>query len=1025
MKLQFKKQGYQQEAVASVVDVFEGQAKVEGMQYQVDPGDAEGFDLGAAGVRNADITPDVASGLLARIQAVQGRNRVARSERLHSNLGACQLDVEMETGTGKTYVYTQTIFELNQRYGWSKFVIIVPSVAIREGVRKSLSITEQHFHSLYGKKLRHFVYDSKHLQKIDEFARDTQIGVMIINMQAFNREMGRAAGTKDTLIIHSRQDSFASRRPIDVIATTRPILILDEPQKMEGKKTQEAMRAFKPLFSVNYSATHRTAHNLVYVLDALDAYNQRLVKKIEVVGFELKNILGTSAYLYLSDIIISKDRPPSAKIEMEVRGKQGIRRRLKRFSSKDDLYQISGQLEAYRGFVIKDIWYDPDVPEHSGVEFINGTTLFLKQTCGDVESKHKARIQIRETIAAHFRKEEELFRQGVKCLSLFFLDEVKNYRLYDEAGQALLGEYGEMFEQEYLAARDEKLSTLVVDSAYRAYLERDAIPAIHGGYFSVDKKGRAIDSKEKRGAEGSDDVSAYELILKSKERLLSLEEPVRFIFSHSALREGWDNPNVFQICSFHQSQSSTRKRQEVGRGLRLCVDAKGERLDSTVLGPEGVHRLNRLTVVAAESYATFATELQKDLKENLYSRPQVLTVKGLEGLTVCAEGQAPYILDESQAQEIYFQLRTHGYVDAKGEPTEAYHTARNEGTLRPIEGLDPAVSRAIYRHLKRIATGAKLEELVENAVKPDFHNQLNENFHRKEFQELWKRIHHRSSYRVSFDSDELVKKCIEAIDRELYVPRLEYQVKRGEQKASLSPEDMRTGEMLALSKSEMVYLANAPVSQVRYDLLGEIARPTYSCRRTVARILMGIREDKFAMYPQNPERFIQEIRRILTEQRATLIVNHITYNLLSDTYDSSIFTEEKHAPTARAHSGRKSVTDYVFADSLVEREFAESLDTATEVVAYAKLPKGFQIPTPLGDYSPDWAIAFREGAVKHVYFVAETKGSMSSLDLRGVEDGKIKCARQLFAKISNGEVKYDVVNSYEALRGLIGSLENS
>ncbi|PIE83874.1 MAG: restriction endonuclease subunit R [Bacteroidia bacterium] len=1020
MKLQFKEQGYQLAAVASVVDVFEGQPRVEGLQYQVDPGSRAGLDMDAAGVRNADIARDVASRLLARVQAVQGRNRVARSEVLHSKLGACQLDVEMETGTGKTYVYTQTIFELNRLYGWSKFIIIVPSVAIREGVRKSLSMTEQHFHSLYGKKLRHFVYDSKHLQKIDEFARDTQIGVMIINMQAFNREMGKEGGSRDALIIHSRQDSFSSRRPIDVIASTRPILILDEPQKMEGRKTQGAMQTFNPLFSINYSATHRTAHNLVYVLDALDAYNQRLVKKIEVVGFELRNILGTSAYLYLSDIIISTDRPPCAKIEMEVREAHGIRRRVKSFSSRDDLYHTSGQLEAYRGLAIKDIWYDPDAPERSGVEFTNGSTLFLKQTCGDVESKHKARIQIRETIAAHLRKEEELFRQGVKCLSLFFLDEVRNYRRYDEAGQAQLGEYGEMFEQEYRAARDEKLRSLILDPAYRAYLERDAIAAIHAGYFSVDRKGRAIDSKEKRGAEGSDDVSAYDLILKSKERLLSLDEPVRFIFSHSALREGWDNPNVFQICSFHQSQSSTRKRQEVGRGLRLCVDAKGERLDSAVLGREGVHRLNRLTVVAAESYAAFATELQKDLKENLYTRPQVVTVKGLEGLTVCAEGEEPYVLDETQAQEVYLELRTKGYIDAKGEPTPTYHAARREGTLLPIEGLTSEVSEAVYRHVERIATGAKLEDLVENAVKPDIHNQLNGNFHKREFQELWKRIHHHSSYRVSFDSEELIAKCIAAIDRELQVPRLEYQVRRGEQKETLSQEEVRTGEMLTLLESEMVHLEGAPVSEVRYDLLGEIARPTCSRRLTVARILMGIREEKFAMYPQNPERFIQEVRRILTEQRATLIVDHISYNLLKDTYDSSIFTEEKHEVTARAHRGDKSVTDYVFTDSAVEQHFATELDAAREVVAYAKLPRGFQIPTPLGDYSPDWAIAFDEGAVKHVYFVAETKGSMSSLDLRGVEEEKIKCARRLFAKISNGEVKYEVVSGYQALRDVLG-----
>ncbi|PID90177.1 MAG: restriction endonuclease subunit R [Bacteroidetes bacterium] len=1020
MKLHFEEQPYQLAAVDSVVRVFDGQPRAEGMQYQVASGVQGGLGLEDEfeGVRNAEIVPEVASQLRENIQKVQGEGHIARSERLHSELGACQLDVEMETGTGKTYVYTRTILELHEKYGWCKFIIVVPSVAIREGVRKSLSMTEEHFRGSFRKKLRYFVYDSKSLQKVDGFARASEPSVMIINMQAFNSDVQKRGRTNASRIIHSEQDTFGSRRPIDVIAAMRPILILDEPQKMGGRKTQEAMKAFNPLFTLSYSATHRDTHNLVYVLDALDAYNERLVKRIEVVGLDLKNIQGTSAYLRLAGIKLSTGNPV-ARLEMDVREKGGIRRRIRNLSAGADLYDKSGELMAYKGYVIKSISDDPELPERSGVEFTNGKILRLKETRGDFSAEHRARIQIRETIDAHFRKEEALFLRGVKCLSLFFLDRVENYRKYDAAGQERLGCYGEIFVEEYEVARSEKLESLAMDSAYREYLARDETVAIHAGYFSVDRKGRAIDSQEKKKEGGSDDVSAYDLILRDKERLLSLEEPVRFIFSHSALREGWDNPNVFQICSFHQSQSATRRRQEVGRGLRLCVDAKGRRLDSSALGREGVHALNRLTVVASESYADFAKGLQKELEENLYSRPKALSVKVFRDMVVPIKGGEPYRISEEEANRLHLELFDNGYIDKGGDPTDKYHADRREGHLTPLEGLPEAVSEAVYERIERIFSGVRPEELVENAAKPEVENKLNANFEKKEFQALWERIHQRQGYRVEFDSEELIAKCIEAIDRELRVPTMEYRVERGEQKAILSQEEMHSKGMMALKeKGRPEKLVGLPVGGVRYDLLGEIARPTFSCRRTVARILMGIRRDKFAMYAQNPEYFFREARRIITEQRATLIVDHITYNLLNETYESSIFTDGEHAADSRAIRGKKSITDYVFWDSDVERQFAQELDAASEVVAYAKLPRGFHIPTPLGDYSPDWAIAFEEGAVRHIYFVAETKGSMSSLDLRRVEDGKIKCARQFFEKLSKG-VRYDVVDSYEALRELL------
>ena len=1025
MKLQFKKQQYQTDAVESTVDIFNGQPNQGLLDYKMDHGKMYVISNGKrieqtdfvvnendTGYKNGEIVLSEDK-LLKNIHQIQTQNNIHLSNEVIKRLGACQLDIEMETGTGKTYVYIKTMFELNKRYGWTKFIVVVPSIAIREGVKKSFDITQDHFMELYGKKARYFVYNSDNLNQIDTFSQSADISVMIINTQAFNTSMKEGAKNKYARIIYDPRDEFGSRKPIDVIAANRPIIILDEPQKMGGAATQTALARFNPLFTLNYSATHRETHNPVYVLDALDAYNQKLVKKIEVVGFELRNLKGTESYIYFDSVVLSKNEPPMVRMEIDVQSKSGnIKRAYKNVGEGDDLYYLSGEMEQYRGYMLTEI-----DPLRGKAIFGNGVTLNVKDIQGNITADHKARIQIRETIKAHFRKESALFKRGIKCLSLFFVDEVANYRQYDEDGNQLLGRYGEIFEQEYMDELNNNQN--MFDPDYMSYLGSISAHATHAGYFSIDKKGHAINSALKRGSDQSDDISAYDLILKNKERLLSLDEPVRFIFSHSALREGWDNPNVFQICSLRQSNSVSQKRQEVGRGLRLCVDRHGVRQDNDAL-PEEVHKVNRLTVIASEGYATFVADLQHDIRQDLYDRPTKADVDFFTGKLVTCDNGAKYTITKNDAQEIYFHLRMNNYITKDGEVTETFRKACADETLLPLADELQPMSNSVMKLVQSIYDPSVLKGMIDDGSKtttPD--NKLNNNFMKKEFQELWRRINHKYAYTVSFDSEELIEKAVGAINKELEVTQLSYVVTRGEQKDNATLDDMKHGDMMRQKESATEKLKTDIVSNVRYDLLGKISSATRLTRKTVATILSKIRPLKFGMYKANPEEFIRKVTRLIMEQKATIIVEHISYNRLEGKFDSDIFTQEKHGTIDRAFEGKKSIVDYVFTDSEGEREFVGKIDTAKEVAVYAKLPKGFHIPTPVGNYSPDWAIAFQEGEVKHIYFVAETKGSMSSMDLREIEKGKIACAEKLFAQISTSNVKYGKVDSFETLMDIV------
>ncbi len=1016
MKFKFKIQQYQTDAVESTVSVFAGQPSKTKAQYRRDLGKQKQqlkaeFEEEYVGYRNADVELN-ANQLLENIHHQQVQNDIPLSKSLAATngLGACSLDVEMETGTGKTYVYIKTMFEMNKRFGWSKFIVVVPSIAIREGVYKSFTMLEEHFMELYGKKARYFIYNSANLTQIDSFSSDASINVMIINVQAFNTSFKEGAANKEARIIYSKRDDFQSRRPIDVIAANRPIIIMDEPQKMEGEATQKALKNFKPLFVLNYSATHKTSHNCIYALDAYDAYKQRLVKKIQVKGITVQNLLGTQSYIYFDSIILSKNHAPVVRLEIEVKGAAATRRQLCKFEQGDSLFAIS-QLPAYKDFVITEI-----NPLTNTVYFQNGKQLRQGEVMGDVSEKAIQLIQIRETIKSHFEKERALFQQGIKTLSLFFIDEVANYKSYDADGNEVQGPLWKMFEDEYNRYLNENL-TLFEDD-YQRYLRRFSAAQVHNGYFSIDKKGHSIDSEVKRGKDTSDDISAYDLILKNKERLLSFDEPTRFIFSHSALREGWDNPNVFQICTLRHANSSTAKRQEVGRGLRICVDNDGNRMDKERLG-DAVHDTNKLTVIANENYSSFVDALQKETKDTLRERPTQATVDYFKGVTVKV-GEEKHTISEQEAASIVSYLYDNDYIDEKGNILQDYHTDMEKGTLAPMSKKLQPIEEQVHKLIQSIFDPAALDDMVEDANgKAEVVNErLNDNAEKKEFKALWNEINHRYVYTVHYDSEELIQKAIVTIDSELNVTQLKYVVTTGIQG---DDELDFTGEQSTRTKE----MRDVSTSNVPYDLVGDIAKAATLTRRTVTRILKGIQRSKLYMFKNNPEEFIRKVSHIIREQKATMIVEHISYNRTENQYDSDIFTKEKSRQTVdKAYEAKKHILDYVFPDSQGERTFAEDLDKAEEVCVYAKLPRSFQIPTPVGNYAPDWAIAFNDNmGIKHVFFIAETKGSMDSMQLKGVEKAKIDCAKKLFNNLSTSHVRYHEVDSYQKLLDVMKSME--
>lgn len=1003
MKFRFKVQAFQTEAVTAVADCFEGQPLGSGPRYRIDPGLTKAGQTARLemdeGFRNADLALPLPA-VLKNIQAIQVRQNLPVSEAL-KRTAVCDvnLDIEMETGTGKTYCYIKTFFELHRRYGWSKFIVVVPSIAIREGVFQSLTDTSEHFLEQYGKRVRAFIYNSKELHNLESFSSDASINVMVINAQAFN------ARGKDARRIYEELDDFQSRRPIDVIAANRPILILDEPQKMEGAKTVESLKEFKPLFILRYSATHKQEHNKIYRLDALDAYNQKLVKKIAVRGISLKGQAGTSGYLYLQSIEVSKEKAPVARVELEIPRTGGIKPEMRLLGKGDNLYEKHGKLDQYKGYVVADI----NALDNT-LSFTNGVVLTAGDAMGDVNESVLRRLQIREAVNAHFEKEQHLFARGIKVLSLFFIDEVAKYRIY-EGSEEKQGEYARLFEEEYNARLNEILT--LEDSAYNRYLRGIATARTHEGYFSIDKKSKRLVNPETaaRSSE-SDDVDAYDLILKNKKRLLQFDEPVRFLFSHSALREGWDNPNVFVIGMLKHSDNTVSRRQEVGRGLRLAVNQHGDRMDD----PATVHDVNVLTVVASESYKEFVAGLQKDIAAALSARPQKADESYFTG-KVLKTVAGDIAVTPQMAKVLTRYLIKHDYTDTDDKITAAYHEAKQAGTIAPLPPELAAYSEHIFRLVDSVYSTEQLPEIENGRIPKD--NPLNANYHKKAFRELWSRIHQKAVYSVHFETEELISKCVTTLDAELRVAPLQYVVERGEQTTETTYEALQAGEAFRLGKTQTARLNASVHSAVPYDLIGKLAEETTLTRATIGTILRKIKPAVFELYRVNPEDFLRVAARLVNEQKATVIVEHLAYSATDETYGINIFTQQPKQDLSKGVKANHHIYDYVFTDSQTERDFLEKLDAGTDIEVYAKLPKSFSIPTPVGGYTPDWAIAFKQGSVKHVYFIAETKGSMSSMEMRPIEETKIKCAQKFFAKITSDQVKYAMVDSYSKLMELV------
>ncbi len=1016
MKLQFKHQKFQADAAKAVVDVFAGQPYLT-PSYMMDRGSgtyqqSSTEDEDFTGWSNQKIVPELNDRLiLEHINKIQRANQIKPSSNLE---GRFNLTIEMETGVGKTYTYIKTMFELNKHYGWSKFIVVVPSIAIREGVYKSFEVTQEHFAEEYGKKVRFFIYNSSQLPEIDRFASDNSINVMIINSQAFN------ARGKDARRIYMKLDEFRSRRPIDIIAKTNPIVIIDEPQSVEGKQTKENLKQFNPLMTLRYSATHRSdsIYNMIYRLDAMEAYNKRLVKKISVKGITELGCIATESYLYLESINLSKNAP-TATLQFDMKRSTGIRKVTRIVSEGYNLYDNSGQMEEYKeGFVVSRIDGRDD-----SVEFINGIKIYAGDVIGKVSDEQLRRIQIRETILSHIQRERELFYKGIKVLSLFFIDEVKKYKDYDNP-PTNNGIYAEMFEEEY----NDIISNLQIkigEDDYMKYLNSIPVDKTHAGYFSIDKKKgveKFVNGKINKKEQTSDDVNAYDLIMKNKELLLDRDpkrSPVRFIFSHSALREGWDNPNVFQICTLKQSSSYVRKRQEVGRGLRLCVNQYGERMDTNALGND-VHNVNILTVIASESYDSFAKGIQNEFVEAVADRPHSITAELFIGKVIKDNNGNEQVIDDDMGRAIYFDLIVNGYIDKKGVLTDKYYEDKANNEIKIADEVNDS-STSVIEIIDSIYDSRAMQP--ENARSNNIELEIDENkLAMPEFKALWSKINSKSVYVVDFDTDELVKKSIESLNTKLRVSKMYFKVETGTMNQIQSKEELINGESFVKEESASYGGDITPAnSNIKYDLIGKLVDETGLTRKAIIQILQGIKPITFNQFKDNPEEFIIKASNLINDQKATAIIEHITYDVLDEKYDTDVFTD----PTIKGRLGvnamkvKKHLYNHIIYDSTNEEKFATELDTNKDVAVYVKLPNGFYINTPVGHYNPDWAIAFYEGTVKHIYFVAETKGSMNSMQLRLIEESKIHCAKEHFKAISNGEVIYDVVDSYKTLLDMV------
>ena len=1005
MKIQFDPDlDFQHDAIRSITGIFEGQEiyqtnfSVAPLNYdlQMNLGFVEKHYDPGIGNRVNLLEEDI----LENVRKIQLSNGLKPSDGI--KLDALNFTVEMETGTGKTYVYLRTIFELNRLYGFTKFIIVVPSVAVKEGVYKSLQMTEEHFHGLYENiPFDYFVYDSQKLSQVRNFATSDSIQIMVINIDAFRRSFTDPEKEDKANIIHRPHDRMEGSRPIELIQKTRPIVIIDEPQSVDTtSKSKEAIASLKPLCTLRYSATHVDKHHMLYKLDSVDAYERKLVKQIEVAGIEVKDG-HNKAYIKLLKVD-NKKNGITAQIELDIQSGGKVSRKSIPIRSGKDLLELSGGRSVYDGYIIEDIYCE------KGNEYISFTSkpdiVQLGQAIGDVNLDEYKRLQIRKTIEEHLEKELRLRPMGIKVLSLFFIDRVANYRWYDENGTPQKGKFAKIFEEEYLRAiRKPKFKPLLEG------MEPEAVATgAHNGYFAIDKKKDSTGAEILKESSGEGktqaDEGAYQLIMRDKEKLLSFSSKLKFIFSHSALKEGWDNPNVFQICTLNETSSVIKKRQEIGRGLRIAVNQDGERVHG--------FEVNTLTVMANESYESFAEQLQKEIEEEEGIKFGVVEKHLFAGIAVPTDDHTTSYLGTEASAQLYDHLKAKGYIDARGKVQDALRSALNNGKIDlPVEFNEQAGQ--IVSLLKKV-TGKLNVKNADDKQKVTLKRAVLDS---EEFKALWDRIKYKTTFRVDFDSGELIRKCAEEIKNSLVVGRARFTYRK-------AVAEIDRGGIHAKQQPESTGIFEAQDYEIP-DIITYLQNETNLTRRTLVEILKrcGRLED----FKNNPQKFIEQASAIIKHQMRLFIVDGIKYEKIGDEhfYAQELFEENELYGYLNKNmlESQKSVYDHVVYDSDVELEFAREFERSDDVKVYAKLPDWFKIDTPLGSYNPDWAVLVEMDGQEKLYFVVETKGTLFTDALRPTELAKIKCGSEHFKSMGN-DVDFALANNYESFAEKLSERRN-
>ena len=996
MKLKFVDQPYQTDAVNAICDIFDGcEVKDSLFTVEVTSFDEkhsnfdkltlalkEGSDEYYIGHSNKMTIDDFT--MLENVQNIQERNDIQMSKSLQKR----NFTIEMETGTGKTYVYTKTILEMNKRYGFTKFIIVVPSIAIKEGVYSSLNATKEHFMEKYDNVVyNYFVYDSNHLERIREFATSTNIEIMIINIDAFRKSFTDPSKETKANLIHRASDRLNGNKPIALIAGTNPIVIIDEPQSVDGtKKSKEAIASLNPLCTLRYSATHKELYNLMYRLTPVDAYQENLVKHIEVASIT-SNEAGTKPYVKLMSV--SDKNVYSCRLEIYVNKTGIINKKIVTAKTRDDLWELSNEIDYYKetGFIIDNISCNPG---DEYVDFSNGERLYIGETFGNVDDSTMKKAQIRQTIEMHLNKETAYVKQGIKVLSLFFIDEVSKYRDYSREDEK--GDYQRWFEEEY-----SKLINLpkyrVLREKYGNYISTDP-SLVHDGYFAQDGKGRVKNSN----GTTNDDETTYQLIMKDKERLLSFEEPIRFIFSHSALKEGWDNPNVFQVCTLVETKDTMTKRQKIGRGLRICVNQDGERVLDT--------RYNTLSVIANESYKEFASTLQRELESDNF-KFGIIEPVSFTGIAVKQHDGSLVELTQKESEEIFDYLVENEYMTSKGKITNKYHQDKYEDKFvlpGQYESFTPKV-------MKRIDNLSREIEIKDASTKVPV--RLNKEVQLSpEFIALWDKIKQKTVYTINMDMNKLKNEAIEQIKN---MPR----IRPDKIDAQITNVDITKKGVIDKGHQIKDLGAVYEYESMNYpDFIRRLQDSTDLMRKTIIEII--VKSGRLEEFYINPEEWIKQVSKILLSVKKENLTDGIKYEKVDDYYEQDfIFNDEelygyKNRNVLDVESD-KNIYDHVIYDSEIERKFAVDAENDDNVLLYAKLPSRFKIDTPIGNYNPDWVVVLSTDDGEKVYFVAETKGTDIIDDLKGAEKKKILCGRKHFEVIDTG-IKYEVVKELKTLK---------